>query len=92
MSFSYNQFDIQHDHNIVKFLNFCMKYKFSEVGRYYYNNNLVEWSKKLLIQVLITFVSELLSVLFASISTSAQNLSKLFAASYYYKNIIRFYC
>lgn len=41
---------------------------------------------------MITFVSELLSVLFASISTAAQNLSKLFTASYYYKNIIRFYC
>lgn len=53
---------------------------------------MVEWSKKLLIQVLITFVSELSSVLFASISTAAQNLSKLFTASYYYKNIIRFYC
>jgi len=57
---------------------------------YYYNNDLVERSKKLFIRVLIALTMELLKVLFASISTAVQNLSKLFIASY--KNIKQFHC
>lgn len=49
MSFSSKQFNSQPVHNMVKFLEFYIKYKSLDVGKYYYNNNLVEWSKKLLI-------------------------------------------
>lgn len=49
MSFYSKQFDSQPILNMVKFLDFYVKYKSSDVGKYYYNNNLLEWFKKLLI-------------------------------------------